>query len=152
YRSFVIADIPGIIEGAAEGAGLGSLFLRHVQRTRVLLHLVDMAPFDDAIDPVYQVRAIENELRRYDPGMLAKPRWLVLNKGDLLSEDERQAKAAEIVAALDWQEPWFVTSALSREGTWPIMLKIQQFFDDRKRDAAEAAEDAAARAEMARDA
>ena len=152
YRSFVIADIPGIIEGAAEGAGLGSLFLRHVQRTRVLLHLVDMAPFDEAIDPVYQVRAIENELRRYDPGMLAKPRWLVLNKGDLLSEDERQAKAAEIVAALDWQEPWFVTSALSREGTWPIMLKIQQFFDDRKRDAAEAAEDAAARAEMARDA
>ncbi len=72
YRSFVIADIPGIIEGAAEGAGLGSLFLRHVQRTRVLLHLVDMAPFDEAIDPVYQVRAIENELRKYDPGMLAK--------------------------------------------------------------------------------
>ena len=88
YRSFVIADIPGIIEGAAEGAGLGSLFLRHVQRTRVLLHLVDMAPFDEAIDPVYQVRAIENELRTYDPGMLEKPRWLVLNKGDLLSDEE----------------------------------------------------------------
>jgi GTP-binding protein len=152
YRSFVIADIPGIIEGAAEGAGLGSLFLRHVQRTRVLLHLVDMAPFDDAIDPVYQVRAIENELRMYDPGMLAKPRWLVLNKGDLLSESERQARAEEIVKVLDWKEPWFVTSALSREGTWPIMLKIQQFFDDQKRDALEAAEDAAARAEMARNA
>jgi len=152
YRSFVIADIPGIIEGAAEGAGLGSLFLRHVQRTRVLLHLVDMAPFDEAIDPVYQVRAIENELRMYDPGMLAKPRWLVLNKGDLLSAEERQARAEEIVKALDWQEPWFVTSALSREGTWPIMLKIQQFFDDQKRDALEAAEEAAARAEMARNA
>ena len=88
YRSFVIADIPGLIEGAADGAGLGSLFLRHVQRTRVLLHLVDMAPFDEAIDPVEQVRAIENELRKYDPGMLEKPRWLVLNKADLLSEDE----------------------------------------------------------------
>ena len=148
YRSFVIADIPGIIEGAAEGAGLGSLFLRHVQRTRVLLHLVDMAPFDEAIDPVYQVRAIESELRQYDPGMLEKPRWLVLNKGDLLSAEERQARAEEIVAKLEWQGPWFVTSALSREGTWPIMLRVQQFFDDTKREALEAAEDVAERARM----
>jgi GTP-binding protein len=152
YRSFVIADIPGIIEGAAEGAGLGALFLRHVQRTRVLLHLVDMAPFDEAIDPAEQVRAIENELRKYDPGMLEKPRWLVMNKGDLLSEEERAERAAEIVKALDWKEPWFVVSAIGREGTWPIMLKIQQFFDDQKHAAAEAAEDVAARAEMQRDA
>jgi GTP-binding protein len=152
YRSFVIADIPGIIEGAAEGAGLGALFLRHVQRTRVLLHLVDMAPFDEAIDPAEQVRAIENELRKYDPGMLEKPRWLVLNKGDLLGDDERVERAAEIVKALDWKEPWFVVSAIGREGTWPIMLKIQQFFDDQKHAAAEAAEDVAARAEMQRDA
>jgi len=152
YRSFVIADIPGIIEGAADGAGLGSLFLRHVQRTRVLLHLVDMAPFDEEISPAGQVRAIENELRKYDPGMLEKPRWLVLNKGDLLSDDERQARAAEIVAELDWQEPWFVASAISREGTWPIMLRIQQFFDDQKHAALEAAEDAAERAKMAGDA
>ena len=151
YRSFVIADIPGIIEGAAEGAGLGALFLRHVQRTRVLLHLVDMAPFDEAIDPAEQVRAIENELRKYDPGMLEKPRWLVMNKGDLLSEDERNERAAAIVKALDWQGPWFVVSAIGREGTWPIMLKIQQFFDDQKHAAAEAAEDVAARAEMQRD-
>jgi len=151
YRSFVIADIPGIIEGAAEGAGLGALFLRHVQRTRVLLHLVDMAPFDEAIDPAEQVRAIENELRKYDPGMLEKPRWLVMNKGDLLSEEERAERAAEIVKALDWKEPWFVVSAIGREGTWPIMLKIQQFFDDQKHAAAEAAEDVAARAEMQRD-
>jgi GTP-binding protein len=151
YRSFVIADIPGIIEGAAEGAGLGALFLRHVQRTRVLLHLVDMAPFDEAIDPAEQVRAIENELRKYDPGMLEKPRWLVLNKGDLLSDEERAERAAEIVKALDWKEPWFVVSAIGREGTWPIMLKIQQFFDDQKHAAAEAAEDVAARAEMQRD-
>jgi GTP-binding protein len=151
YRSFVIADIPGIIEGAAEGAGLGALFLRHVQRTRLLLHLVDMAPFDEGISPAQQVRAIEDELRRYDPGMLEKPRWLVMNKGDLMDDEERLARAQEIVAELGWKEPWFVTSALSREGTWPIMLRVQQFFDDNKRDAAEAAEDAAERARMARD-
>jgi GTP-binding protein len=149
YRSFVIADIPGIIEGAAEGAGLGALFLRHVQRTRILLHLVDMAPFDEAISPAQQVRAIEDELRRYDPGMLEKPRWLVLNKGDLLSEEEKQERAQAIVAELGWKEPWFVASALSRDGTWPIMLRVQQFFDDNKRDAVEAAEDAAERARMA---
>ena len=149
-RSFVIADIPGLIEGAADGAGLGSLFLRHVQRTRVLLHLVDMAPFDDGVDPVTQVRAIENELRKYDPAMLEKPRWLVLNKADLIPEDERQARAEAVVKALDWQEPWFMASAIGREGTWPIVLKIQQFFDDRKAAALEAAEDAAARAEMSR--
>ncbi len=148
FRSFVIADIPGIIEGAAEGAGLGSLFLRHVQRTRVLLHLVDMAPFDGEFDPVEQVRAIENELRQYDPGMLEKPRWLVLNKGDLLSEEERNERAQAIVKALDWKEPWFVTSAIGRDGTWPIMLKIQQFFDDQKQAALEAAEDIAERAKM----
>lgn len=148
FRSFVIADIPGIIEGAAEGIGLGSLFLRHVQRTRVLLHLVDMAPFDEGIDPVEQVRAIENELRKYDPGMLEKPRWLVLNKGDLLSDEERQEKAEAIVKALDWKEPWFVVSAIGRDGTWPIMLRIQQFFDDQKQAALEAAEDIAERAKM----
>jgi GTP-binding protein len=148
YRSFVIADIPGIIEGAAEGAGLGTLFLRHVQRTRVLLHLVDMAPFDESIDPAWQVRAIEDELRKYDPAMLEKPRWLVLNKGDLLDDDERAARAAEIIEKLDWKEPWFVVSAIGREGTWPIMLKIQQFFDDQKHAALEAAEDVAERARM----
>jgi GTPase len=147
-RSFVIADIPGIIEGAAEGAGLGSLFLRHVQRTRLLLHLVDMAPFDESIDPAAQVRAIEDELRRYDPGMLAKPRWLVLNKGDLLDDEERQARAEAIVKALDWKAPWFVASAIGREGTWPIMLQVQRFFDETKRAAAEAAEDMAERARM----
>lgn len=147
-RSFVIADIPGLIEGAADGAGLGSLFLRHVQRTRLLLHLVDMAPFDESIDPAEQVRAIENELRKYDPGMLEKPRWLVLNKGDLLDDDTRAERAKAIIAALDWKEPWFTVSAIGREGTWPIMLKIQQFFDDQKHAAHEAAEDLAERAKM----
>ena len=147
-RSFVIADIPGLIEGAADGAGLGSLFLRHVQRPRLLLHLVDMAPFDESIDPAEQVRAIENELRKYDPDMLEKPRWLVLNKGDLLDDETRAERAKAIIAALDWKEPWFTVSALGREGTWPIMLKIQQFFDDQKHAALEAAEDLAERAKM----
>lgn len=147
-RSFVIADIPGLIEGAADGAGLGSLFLRHVQRTRLLLHLVDMAPFDESIDPAEQVRAIENELRKYDPDMLEKPRWLVLNKGDLLDDETRAERAKAIIAALDWKEPWFTVSAIGREGTWPIMLKIQQFFDDQKHAALEAAEDLAERAKM----
>jgi GTP-binding protein len=149
-RSFVIADIPGLIEGAADGAGLGAQFLRHVQRTRLLLHLVDLAPFDDATDPAEQVRAIEAELRKHDPAMLEKPRWLVLNKADLLPEDEREARAKAVVEALGWKEPWFVVSAIGREGTWPIVLKVQQFFDDQKAAALEAAEDAAARAEMAR--
>mgnify|MGYP005749182385 CR=1 FL=1 len=149
-RSFVIADIPGLIEGAADGAGLGAQFLRHVQRTRLLLHLVDIAPFDEGTDPAEQVRAIEAELRKHDPAMLEKPRWLVFNKADLLPEDERQARAQAVVEALDWKAPWFVVSALGREGTWPIVLKVQQFFDDQKAAALEAAEDAAARAEMAR--
>ncbi|WP_295363902.1 Obg family GTPase CgtA [Arenimonas sp.] len=149
-RSFVIADIPGLIEGAADGAGLGAQFLRHVQRTRLLLHLVDIAPFDEGVDPAEQVRAIEAELRKHDPAMLEKPRWLVFNKADLLPESEREARARAVVEALGWKEPWFVVSAIGREGTWPIVLKVQQFFDDQKATALEAAEDAAARAEMAR--
>jgi GTP-binding protein len=140
-RSFVIADIPGLIEGAADGAGLGSLFLRHVQRTRLLLHLVDMAPMEGGVEvpPAEQVRAIENELRKYDPAMLEKPRWLVLNKADLMFDDEARARAEEVVAELGWQEPWYVTSAISREGTWPIMLAVQAFFDRLREDAADAA-------------
>ncbi|HBD20455.1 MAG TPA: hypothetical protein DC063_10510 [Arenimonas sp.] len=149
---FVIADIPGLIEGAADGAGLGAQFLRHVQRTRLLLHLVDLAPFDEQVDPVQQVRAIEAELRKHDPAMLEKPRWLVMNKADLLPEDERQARARAVVEALDWKEPWFLVSAIGREGTWPVVLKVQQFFDDQKAAALEAAQDVAARAEMSRNA
>ncbi|MGV8930503.1 MAG: GTPase ObgE [Luteimonas sp.] len=144
-RSFVIADIPGLIEGAADGAGLGSLFLRHVQRTRLLLHLVDIAPMsfegmEGGVDvaPAEQVRAIEHELRKYDPAMLEKPRWLILNKADLMFEDEARARAAEIVAELAWTQPWFLVSAISREGTWPIMLEAQSFFDRLRADALEA--------------
>ncbi|HVI59292.1 MAG TPA: GTPase ObgE [Luteimonas sp.] len=140
-RSFVIADIPGLIEGAADGAGLGALFLRHVQRTRLLLHLVDIAPMEGGVDadPVEQVRAIEHELRKYDPAMLDKPRWLVLNKADLMFEDEAREKADEIVAALGWEQPWFMASAIGREGTWPIMLEVQAFFDRLREEAREAA-------------
>jgi len=137
HRSFVIADIPGLIEGAAEGAGLGSLFLRHVQRTRLLLHLVDLAPmpFDsgsggvEGVSPAEQVRAIEHELRKYDPGMLEKPRWLVLNKADLMFEDEARAAAEQVIRELGWDQPWYLVSAIGREGTWPIMLEVQAFFD-----------------------
>lgn len=145
-RSFVIADIPGLIEGAADGAGLGSLFLRHVQRTRLLLHLVDIAPMEGGIEasPAEQVRAIENELRKYDPAMLEKPRWLVLNKADLLFEDEAKAAAEAIVAELGWTQPWYLISAIGREGTRPIMLAVQAFFDRlREEELEEAANQAA---------
>jgi len=149
-RSFVIADIPGLIEGAADGAGLGSLFLRHVQRTRLLLHLVDVAPMAyegaDQLSPAEQVRAIEHELRKYDPAMLEKPRWLVLNKADLMFEDEAKAAAEAIVAELGWTQPWYLVSALGREGTRPIMLAVQTFFDRLREDELEAAANAAASA------
>jgi GTP-binding protein len=148
HRSFVIADIPGLIEGAADGAGLGALFLRHIQRTRLLLHLVDLVPLDDT-DPVAQVRAIERELEKHDPALLEKPRWLVLNKADLLPRDEALARAQAVVAALDWHAPWFVTSALSHEGTREVCLKVQELFDRQKYEAAQAALDAAAVADAA---
>jgi GTP-binding protein len=141
HKSFVIADIPGLIEGAADGAGLGIQFLRHVQRTRLLLHLVDLAPMDGT-DPVEQVRAIERELGQFDPELLARPRWLVLNKADLLHEDERQARAAEVVQALDWTAPWFVVSALAKQGTWTVAQKVFEFLDSQRLAALEAAADA----------
>jgi GTP-binding protein len=144
-RSFVIADIPGLIEGAADGAGLGAQFLRHVQRTRLLLHLVDLAPMEGGVEatPAEQVRAIEHELRKYDPGMLEKPRWLVLNKADLLFEDEARERAEDVVRELGWTQPWYLVSAIGREGTWPIALAVQSFFDHLKQDEAErAAQDA----------
>jgi GTP-binding protein len=141
-RSFVIADIPGLIEGAADGAGLGSLFLRHVQRTRLLLHLVDLAPMEGGVEiaPAEQVRAIENELRKYDPAMLEKPRWLVLNKADQMFEDEARTRAEEVIAEQGWTQPWFLVTAIGREGTWPIMLEVQAFFDRLREEAAERAD------------
>lgn len=114
-RSFVIADIPGLIEGAADGAGLGHQFLRHLQRTRLLLHLVDLAPFDPDADPLHDARAIVEELRRYDEALYQKPRWLVLNKLDLIPEDEREQRVRDFVDAFG-AERAFSISAMTREG------------------------------------
>ncbi len=151
YRSFVIADIPGLIEGAADGAGLGAQFLRHLQRTSLLLHLVDVAPMEGGVElsPAEQVRAIERELEKHDPELLAKPRWLVFNKADLLPPDESDSIVQGIVDELGWDDRWFLASAISRDGTWPIMLEIMAFFDRQKADALEAATEAAAEAEAA---
>jgi GTP-binding protein len=128
-RSFVIADIPGLIEGAAEGAGLGHQFLRHLARTRLLLHIVDLAPFDPATDPVAEARAIVNELKKYDPALYDKPRWLVLNKVDLLPGDESAERAKKFIADFGWQDKSFIISAIDgkgcRELTYAIMDHLQ---------------------------
>jgi GTPase len=120
-QSFVVADIPGLIEGASQGAGLGHQFLRHLQRTRLLLHIVDMAPFEPDADPVAQARAIVKELKAYDPTLHAKPRWLVLNKMDMVEPAERAAKVADFVRRLRWKGPVFEISALAREGLDPLV-------------------------------
>jgi GTP-binding protein len=125
-RSFVVADIPGLIEGASEGAGLGHQFLRHLQRTRLLLHMVDLAPFDDAIDPVAQAKAIVKELRKYDEALYQKPRWLVLNKLDMVPADEREARVKDFVKRLRWKGPVFQVSALTREGLEPMVQAIYE--------------------------
>lgn len=135
-RSFVVADIPGLIEGAAEGAGLGHRFLRHLARTRLLLHLVDLAPLDEQVDPVAEARAIAEELRKYDESLYVKPRWLVLNKTDMLPEDERQQRIESFLQEFGWEGPWFAISALTGEGckalTYAIMdhVEAQQRPDD----------------------
>jgi len=123
------ADIPGLIEGAAEGAGLGHQFLRHLQRTRLLLHLVDMAPFDEGTDPVAEVKAIAAELKKYDASLGKKARWLVFNKADLLDEKEAKRRAAEYVKRLRWTKPWFVVSAISGEGTKEVTYKVMEFLE-----------------------
>jgi len=115
-RSFVVADIPGLIAGAAEGAGLGHQFLRHLARTRLLLHVVDLAPFDPEADPVRDARGIVAELRKYDERLYRKPRWLVLNKADLLAPPERDRALGKFVRRLRWKGPRFVVSALNGEG------------------------------------
>lgn len=127
-RSFVIADIPGLIEGAADGAGLGALFLRHIQRTRLLLHLVEVEPLDGG-DAVDQVRAIERELEKFDAGLIDKPRWLLLNKADLLPADDARAEAERIITELGWTAPWFLVSGLAQVGTRQVMLQVQTFLD-----------------------
>lgn len=121
--SFVIADIPGLIEGASEGAGLGVQFLKHLSRTGLLLHVVDIAPMDES-DPVEAVRIIENELAAYSHELSDKPRWLVLNKTDLLLEEEANAVCEEIIDRLDWTDPVFQISAVNRTGTEALIKEI----------------------------
>jgi GTP-binding protein len=128
-RSFVIADIPGLIEGAAEGAGLGHRFLRHLQRTGVLLHLVDVAPFDENVDIVADAKAIVNELRKYDEALYQKPRWLVLNKVDMLQPEERQKVIKDFLKGFKWYGPVFEISALNGEGCDRLCYAIQDYLD-----------------------
>jgi len=125
-KSFVVADVPGLIEGASEGAGLGHQFLRHLQRTRLLLHLVDAAPFDEAVDPVAQAKAIVAELKKFDPALYEKPRWLVLNKLDMVPAEEREARVKDIVKRLRYKGPVFEISALTREGCERLIQKIYE--------------------------
>ena len=124
-QSFVIADIPGIIEGASEGAGLGIQFLKHLSRTTLLLHIIDLAPFDGS-DPVEQAEVIINELDNYSHDLMDKPRWLVLNKTDLLDEDELKIKHDEIIKRLHWQGPVYSISAISKKGTDKLAFDIMQ--------------------------
>ena len=125
-QSFVVADIPGLIEGASEGAGLGHLFLRHLQRTHLLLHLIDFAPFDDTVDPVAPAKAIVGELRKYDQALFEKPRWVVLNKMDMVPDEEREKRVKDFVKRFKWKGPVFQISALTREGCDPLIRAIYQ--------------------------
>jgi GTP-binding protein len=128
-KSFVVADIPGLIEGAAEGAGLGHQFLRHLQRTRLLLHVVDLAPMDGATDPVADARAIVTELKRYDAALYEKPRWLVLNKLDLVAPEQRQARIAAFVKSYRSKEPVFGIAAINGDGCRELIYAIQAWLE-----------------------
>src|SRR3990172_884973 len=131
-RSFVVADIPGLIEGAAEGAGLGHQFLRHLARTSLLLHLVDLAPFDDSVDPVKDARAIVNELKKYDQALYDKPRWLVLNKTDMLQADERDQTLQRFLKAYRWKSKWFAISALNGEGCRELCFDVMDHLTEKQ--------------------
>ncbi len=128
-RSFVMADIPGLIEGAADGAGLGIRFLKHLQRTRVLLHLVDILPVDPAADPVRDAQSIVAELGKFSADLLDKPRWLVLNKSDLLPEEDARAKAIGIARALKYKGPAFLISGVTRQGTTELTEAVMRFLE-----------------------
>lgn len=126
-KSFVVADIPGLIEGAADGAGLGVQFLRHLQRTRLLLHIVDLAPFDANVDPVKEAKAIVKELKKYDETLFDKPRWLVLNKLDMVPEGERTQRVKDFVKRFGWKGAVFQISGLTREGCEDLVTDIYEY-------------------------
>jgi GTP-binding protein len=130
HRSFVMADIPGLIEGAAEGAGLGIRFLKHLQRTRVLLHLVDISPPDPDADPVKDARSIIQELKNFSPDLAKKERWLVLNKLDLMSPEEADKRCVEIVRRLRWKGPVYRISGLSRLGTESLCQAVMRRLEE----------------------
>src|SRR5271154_3289706 len=132
-RSFVMADIPGLIEGAAEGAGLGIRFLKHLQRTRVLLHLVDIAPLDPEADPVKDARAIVAELKKFSADLAAKERWLLINKIDLLEPQEAQRRAKEIVRRLRWKGPVVLISGATGEGTEELKQAVMRYLEEHPR-------------------
>src|SRR3982075_2588542 len=134
-RSFVMADIPGLIEGAADGAGLGIRFLKHLQRTKVLLHLVDIAPLDPDADPVRDARAIVAELKKFDKELAAKPRWLVLNKRDLMPDDEAEKRARAIVRSLRFRGPHFLISGATGRGTKELAEAVMKFLEEQAREA-----------------
>ncbi len=131
-RSFVIADIPGVIEGAAEGAGLGLQFLRHLSRTRLLLHLVDVQPYESMDSPVKSANIIINEVNKWSPDLASKPRWLVLNKIDRLADEVSQQHCHDIVEELQWKGPVFEISALKKQGVQTLMYAIMDFMDQQR--------------------
>jgi len=141
-RSFVLADIPGLIEGAAEGAGLGHQFLRHLARTRLLLHLVDIAPPDGGADIAREAKAIVEELRKYDEALYRKPRWLVLNKIDLVPAGERGRAARRFIRNYRWRGKSFIISALTGEGcrelVFAVMKHLEQDSGSRSQDSGKA--------------
>lgn len=134
-RSFVVADIPGLIEGAAEGAGLGTQFLKHLSRTRILLHVIDIAPFDQS-DPVDSASQILTELEKYNPAMLEEPRWLVLNKTDLLPKEEAEVVCRDIIERLNWRGPVYEISAISSDGTREMIFDIMNYLEENDEQAA----------------
>lgn len=130
YKSFVIADIPGVIEGAAEGAGLGIRFLKHLTRTRLLLHVVDLAPIDDS-DPAQDAQVIVDEIERFSPSLIERDRWLVLNKVDQLLDDEREQRKQAVIDQLGWTGPVFMISALDGEGTKELAQAMMRYLEER---------------------
>jgi len=136
HKSFVVADIPGLIEGAAEGAGLGIRFLKHLVRTRILLHVVDMNPYDGST-PAENAQVIIDELEKFSPELVNRERWLLLNKLDIVPEDEREERCQQVIDALNWKGPVYKISAITKDGTQQISYDIMSFLDKRAEAAAE---------------